>query len=394
MQAPTSGNWPKIFTVFLTGVCAAFLVGKVPAALPVLRDDLNLSLFEAGLVVSMFALVTAVTGIFFGALSDRVGQVRVAIGGLIVAALAGTIGAGSESAEFLILTRVIEGVGFFMMSVTLPGLIIRLANDSNRSTAMGVWGAYLPLGAGFIVLIGGLAIAFIGWRGLWVAIALSGLATLAALLWAAPKAPATPASVPAPSGRIASVLQAPGAVMLAVVFGCYSGQYMAVTSFVPLILVERVQWGLPEAAAAGALVMVANTTGNVAAGILLNHGICRQTLLLTAVVAMASGSIIVMSEALPVTLRIAGAVWFSSLGGMIPAALFAGVPRHAPSPQHISTVNGLMLQGVAIGQLIGPAATTYLVKLGGGAWEWSLFYLLPMAACTGIAALVLGRIER
>ena len=53
-----------------------------------------------------------------------------------------------------------------------------------------------------------------------------------------------------------------------------------------------------------------------------------------------------------------------------------------------------MLQGVAIGQLIGPAATTFLVGMGGGAWIWSLAYLLPMAGLTMLAGTLLGRIER
>jgi hypothetical protein len=53
-----------------------------------------------------------------------------------------------------------------------------------------------------------------------------------------------------------------------------------------------------------------------------------------------------------------------------------------------------MLQGVAIGQLVGPAVTTGLVGLGGGQWIWSLFYLLPMALLTALAGIVLGRMER
>lgn len=386
-----NNNWPAILAVFATGVTAAFLVGKAPAALPVLREELNLSLFEAGLVVSMFALIAALTGVFFGALSDRLGQLRVAVAGLLVAATAGLAGALADTAPMLIASRVGEGLGFFMMSVTLPALIIRLANDDNRNTAMGLWGAYLPLGAGLVMLVGGITIASIGWRGLWLVIALCGLGMLIALLRAAPPAP--DAVTQGSQGRMRQVLTTPGAVMLAVVFGCYSGQYMAVTSFVPLILVERAGWALPAAAAAGAFVMVANTAGNIAAGLLLSRGWRRRDLLLTACLAMASGAILVMSEELSPPVRIAGAVLFSSLGGMIPAALFAGVSRHAPSPQHISTVNGLMLQGVAIGQLLGPALTTFIVNASGGAWAWSLVYLLPMAAFTAVGSLVLGRIE-
>jgi MFS family permease len=286
-------RWPRIWAVFLTGVAAAFLVGKAPAALPILREELDLSLFQAGLVVSMFSLVAALTGCFFGALSDRFGQLRLAIIGLVTASAAGAWGALVHSGEWLIVTRVAEGIGFFMMSVSLPGLIIRLADERTRQTAMGLWGAYLPLGAGLVLLAGGVVISTLGWRGLWLAISATYVLCLAALVWAAPAHRQT--NSPAGAGRIASVLKTPGAVMLAVVFGCYSGQYMAVTSFVPLILVERAGWALAPAAAAGAAVMVANTAGNVASGFLLDRGWQRRTLIVLAATMMAAGAVVVMA---------------------------------------------------------------------------------------------------
>jgi MFS transporter, CP family, cyanate transporter len=386
-----STPWPRIWALFATGVAAAFLVGKAPAALPVLRTELELSLFQAGLVVSMFSLVAAATGLMFGALSDRFGQLRLAVAGLAVAGVAGVAGSLVETGEWLIATRVAEGVGFFMMSVSLPGLIARLADDRTRQTAMGLWGAYLPLGAGLILLGGGFIISAFGWRGLWLAISVSYVLFLGVLLWAAPRH--LTVAVPAREGRVRKVLRSRGALLLAVVFGCYSGQYMAVTSFVPLILVERAGWALAPAAAVGALIMVSNTIGNVSSGFLLDRGVRRRTLILMASLAMATGAIIVMTAALPVPLRIAGALLFSIFGGMIPGSLFAGVARHAPSPAHISTVNGLMLQGVAVGQLIGPAVTTWLVGMGDGVWAWSLGYLLPMAALTALAGIMLGRLE-
>jgi MFS family permease len=386
------GQWPRIWAVFLTGVAAAFLVGKAPAALPVLRAELNLSLFQAGLVVSMFSLVAAVAGLLFGVLSDRWGQLRLAMVGLVLAAAAGSAGAWADTGVTLIASRVVEGVGFFMISVSLPGLVLRLADDRTRQTAMGLWGAYLPLGAGLILLAGGVIIETIGWRGLWLLISVSYVAFFAALVWAAPREHDEGPRVG--SGRVKTVLKTPGAVMLGAVFGCYSGQYMAVTSFFPLILYERDGWQLASATAVGAMIMVVNTTGNIAAGYLLDRGVRRQSLILLASAAMALGAVMVMSTALPVPVRIAGAVVFSSFGGMIPGSLFAGVARHAPSRAHVSSVNGLMLQCVAIGQLIGPAVTTWLVATGNGNWTMSLLYLLPMAALTAIAGIVLGRIER
>lgn len=397
MSETQQHSWPRVFGIFAIGVTAAFLVGKAPAALPLLRNELDLTLVEAGLLVSMLSLVAGVTGMLIGTLAESFGQRRTALGGLLVGAAAGVAGSMASSPAELLVARALEGIGFFMMSVSLPGLIIQLSDERRRQSAMGLWGAYLPLGAGLILLAGGMAISEIGWRGLWLAISVVLAVMILMLLWAAP-APVRHATrqttrISDVLGAIATTLMSPGAVMLGVTFGCYSGQYLALTSFVPLILVEQAHWSLPSATAIAAIVMIGNAAGNVLAGLLLDRGAQRSTLIIAAAMSMAIGSILVMADVLPVAMRLAGALFFSTFGGMIPGALFAGVRQHAPSAAHISTVNGLMLQSVAIGQFIGPTLATYLVSIGDGDWSWSLYYLLPMAALTALAGARLGRIE-
>jgi MFS family permease len=388
-------SWPRVFAMFAIGVSAAFLVGKVPAALPVLRNEMGLTLFEAGLLVSMMSLVAGLGGVLIGALAEVSGLRLTAIAGIVVAVVAGVGGAFAADPIQLLAARAVEGIGFFMMSVSLPGLIIELSDSRRRQSAMGLWGGYLPFGAGLILLIGGVVIAEIGWRGLWLMITGAQAAMLAVLLWAVPRPQRRDGAArnKAIAKTIATTARARGPVMLAVTFGCYSGQYLALTAFVPLILVEEASWSLPMAAAVAAVVMMINAIGNVAAGLLLDKGFRRATLVVVAAVVMGCGSCMVMSDVLPVEARLAGAICFSCFGGMIPGALFAGVRHHAPSPAHVSTVNGLMLQGVAIGQFIGPALASYLVSVGGGNWSWSLYYLLPMAVLTALAGLYLGRIE-
>ncbi len=396
LGAERSTPWVRVLTVLGAGIAIAFLVGKAPAALPVLRTDLSLSLFEAGLVVSMFSLVAAMAGVLFGLVSDHFGQLRVAMAGFCLSLLAGLGGAMVSSPVTLIASRAGEGVGFFLVSVSLPPLMMKLSSERHRHTVMGLWGTFLPAGAAMVLLAGGSAIGLIGWRGLWVALSALFVPVMLALWWAAPKenlkgVRGEPAQASL-GRRLKDVTHAPGPLLMTATFGCYSAQYLAVTAFVPLILVERAHWSVAAAAAAGALVMFANITGNIAAGVLLDRGAQRMRLLQMAALAMATGSSLLMTEALPAPLRIAGAVAFSAFGGMIPGSMFAAVARHAPSPQHAATVNGLMFQGVACGQLVGPAVTTFVVGEV-GTWTAALFYLVPMAGLLLLAATLLGRLE-
>ena len=58
----TATNWPIVFLLVGAGVIGGCHVGKVPAALPVLRADLGLSLVTAGWVLGMFNVIGLVTG--------------------------------------------------------------------------------------------------------------------------------------------------------------------------------------------------------------------------------------------------------------------------------------------------------------------------------------------
>ena len=185
---PSSTAWNRIFTLFMTGVAGAFLVGKAPAALPALRTDLGLSLFQAGLVISMFSIVAALGGAMFGVLADRFGHKRAALVGLCLAMAGSVAGALATDAAGLIATRALEGTGFFLMSVSIPPLMLRLATIESRQTAMGLWGAYLPAGASLVLLMAGAVMAVVGWRGMWLSIAVVLAAFAVALIWAAPAA--------------------------------------------------------------------------------------------------------------------------------------------------------------------------------------------------------------
>lgn len=388
---PERTPWGLVFSLFLCGVVAAFLIGKAPIALPVLRAEMGLSVVQAGLLVSLFSLIAAASAALFGALADRWGQQRVASAGLLLAGCAGLLGAAATSAVPLLASRVLEGIGFFLAVVSLPPLILSVTPKADRQKAMGLWGAFLPAGAGLIMLSGGVLMSQLSWQGLWIT---ASAALLLAALWLSRR------RLPQPAPRIPgkslsstyAILRHRGPVLLAAIFSCYSAQFLAVTAFVPLMLVEDAGWSVASAGMAGAVILGSNITGNLASGFLLDADWPRRRVIAVAALTMGLAAIFLLLPVLPVPLRLASAIVFSTVGGLIPGALFAGVPRHAPSPDQISTVNGLMLQGVAFGQLAGPASASLFVEAT-GTWAGALWFSLPVSGLTLILAFVLGRLE-
>ena len=100
-----------------------------------------------------------------------------------------------------------------------------------------------------------------------------------------------------------------------------------------------------------------------------------------------------LSASLPGPLRYALVLAFSISAGVIPASIFAGLPVHARTSQHIATANGLVLQASQAGQFVGPLALAWIASRFGG-WDAALWPMLAFAALAALCGVALGRIEK
>ncbi|WP_282604218.1 CynX/NimT family MFS transporter [Pelagibius sp. Alg239-R121] len=396
-------HWPDVLIFLAGGIAVAMLIGKAPAALPVIRAGMGLSLFEAGLVVSIFTLIAGFGGVLAGSIADRFGPRRIAIFGMGLAALSSLAGSAATTALPLLVTRTGEGLGFFLTVVSIPPLLLRASQTRDRQKVMGIWSSYMPAGMGSMLLVSGLIVEDIGWPGVWQVTAAAIVIVAAAFAFTARKYPPENPSSDQP-GHLAKkqpvtiagtlvVVKRPGPLLLALGFGSYASQFFIISSFVPLILVEQAHWSVPAAGVAGAAVIIANLIGTLGSAWLLGRGISRASIVIATSLILAIAAVFVLNDSFPPMLRIGAAVCFSAFGGLIPGVLFAGVPVHVPSPNHVSSVNGLMLQGVAIGQLTGPAISSYVVEQTGN-WSDALYVVLPLAALAVLAGFLIGRLEQ
>lgn len=382
-HAPPTTSWGRVALLVLAGVVVALPVGKVPAALPALRDELGLSLVTAGWVVSVFSVIAACGGGVFGGIADRLGHLRVVLGGLGLAALANAAGAFAPDAAAMLAGRVGEGLGFILAVVALPPLIVANASPADRGKALGIWGAFLPAGMGLMLLASPPILDIAGWRGLWLVngTAAGLCACVLALVLRRPAAgPGRSVSLRA----ALSVLVSPAPLLLALCFAAYSAQFVAVTSFLPTLLIDEGGVTLGLAASLGAVVVLANIVGNAATGWLLATGASRPALIACGFVAMGASAVFVFSSALPLGARVAAAMAFSACGGLIPGTLMSSAPVYAPTPALVATVTGLLLQGAGFGQVFGAPALARTVT-GFGSWDHAPVFTVA-AAFTGLAA--------
>jgi MFS family permease len=388
--AASKTPWLTVGLAIGAGVVGAFQVGKAAMALPALRADLGIGLAAAGWVLAIFNLIGVAAGMAIGGLVGRWGDRRTVLAGLALLAAASLAGAAAPDIAILLATRFVEGMGFLMVIVAAPSLIMRLTRPDDLKLALGAWGAYMPAGQAIMVLAAPLLLVPFGWRGLWIANTI--LLVLFAILLARvtsglPRSPTRPAS--SLWRDLRDTVTAPGPLLLAAIFGSYSMQYLAVMGFLPTVLIEHEGLGTAAAGALAALAMAMNGVGNVAAGLLLQRGVRRWQLIAAASLAMGAASLGIFAAELPVAVSYVLYLAFAGFGGMLPASVFNAVPSHAPSRHLVPTTNGLLVQGSNLGQVIGPPTVGALAAAIG--WHWAPLLIVPAALSAALLSLVLRR---
>lgn len=394
-QSRSATDWAAVLLISGAGVAVAFQIGKAPAALPLLRADLRLDLVTAGWVISMFNVIGTLLGMVIGAFADRLGHRRVILAGLALVAASSLAGSAAGGGLVLLATRFFEGLGFMMVVVAGPALIVRATEARDMKLSFGIWGCYMPAGSAVMMACAPLLLAPWGWRGLWIANAVL-VALFAAILARATRSLARPRGAAASSSLLRDIratITEPGPILLALSFGAYAMNYLIVLGFLPTILVESEGLTLTAATGLTAFAIAMNVPGNLIGGMLVHRGVKPWLLLAVASVALAVCGSAFYEPSLPLWLRYLLCVVLSLVGGILPSSIFGAAPAHAPSPRLVATTNGLIMQGSNLGQSIGPPLAAAIAASAG---DWHLTPLvLAVAGALGFAvALALRALER
>lgn len=392
--APSATRWPVVLMLVGAGVVAAFQIGKAPAALPIVRADLGLSLTQAAWVVSIFNAIGIVAGMALGALAERVGHRRAALGGLGIIAVASAAGAGATGATGLLAARFLEGLGFMTVVVATPALLVRAAAPADVKLAFGFWSTYMPTGTAAMMTAAPALIAATGWRGLWLVNAALAVLFVFALARATRGLASRGASASGSVvGDMRTTVAAPGPRLLALIFACYTVQFLGVLGLLPTLLVERDGLAPGLAAVLGSAAVAINIPGNLLGGWVVHRGLSRGTVVLGVSAVMAACAPLIYGAGLPLPARYGACLLLSFVGGMLPAVVLGAGPVLAPSARHLAITNGLIMQGSNLGQVIGPPAVAAMAA-GRGGWEAAPIVLGSAALLCMILALRLRRIER
>jgi MFS transporter, CP family, cyanate transporter len=366
--------------VLVCGVAAALHVGKLPAMLPLVAEEMQLSRIETGWLLAVFQIAGMLLGMMGGLLADKIGRKRLMLTGL---ALLGCSSAGAgllvergsaNGLVWLLVFRTIESFAFIFTVLPGPGLLQGLVPGGQLRRYMGWWSAYMPTGMALGLVAAPMLSGAMGWRGVWIVLGIINLLLFAVVSRNLSKdAVATSGSTQMLS--FASILRSTvderGPWLLALLFLCYAAQWSGLFGFLPTIYKEQ---GI-DAITIGwltALAVFANSIGNIVAGSskirispwsIVAIAACVMSLCLAVVLGTLERFI---GFELSFAVRFAAVVTFSLIGGFIPSTIFGLVAALAPvlknGERAVGTTAGMFQQGSAFGQVMTPPLIAWTVQ--------------------------------
>ncbi|MDH3263727.1 MAG: MFS transporter, partial [Paracoccaceae bacterium] len=377
--------WSAVAVAVLAGVVAAMHIGKLPPALPLIREDLGFGLVMGGFVVSLFSVLGMTLAVFLGAMADWLGRERLVVLGFSCLVAGGALGAAAQGLPLLMLGRLVEGIGFISVSVGLPAVVFRAAARRDQPLALAIWSVFTPLGMSLAMLAAPWALAALGWRGSWWALAAVCPVIAAAVLVVMRRLGVPRGSQVRFLPLVLQALACRGFLLIALTFMAYAFQWVTLMVWLPTFLGESLGSSLESAALVTALIVLMNVPGCLLGGWLMRRGASARGLVLAGSLIMALAATGIFLPGLPGPARMVLCVAFSFFGGLIPPSLFNSVPAAAPSAHHVGAGNGMLMQGSALGQFIGAPAVAVAVAWAGGNWSAALIPMLSACALTMIA---------
>jgi MFS family permease len=360
--------WVVLFVVFLASVAAPLNQNKVPPLMPVLMEAFRLNLSQAGMLMSIFGLTGVILALPAGFIAQKLGPKvtgLIALGCLVIGA---ALGALSTGIGLLLTSRVIEGVGMVLIAVVAPAAIAMWFPPEKRGTPMGIWAAWVPVGNLIMYNLAPELGTSMGWQAVWWGGAGFALVVLLLYWWLMRTPPAFAenrganegeppgGAPPSPSRALANR----NIWLLALVFGCISPAFLALSTFLPTFLSEVRGYSLAQAAFVSSLTtMVALGSAPLAGWI--SDRIGSRRLVFTIPCLLIAGTMLLPFNVTGWMLY-AFMMLLGLIGSAIPTAIFAAVPEVMGKPQLAGIGMAVVSLGQNLGLVIGPVLFGKLVE--------------------------------
>jgi MFS transporter, DHA1 family, multidrug resistance protein len=228
-----------IFLIALSATAPISIDMFLPS-MPDIAEEFGSSESFLTLGVTLFLVSFAGSQLFYGPASDRWGRRPILFFGLSLYAAGGLICLAANSAEMLVLGRILQGLGGGVGPAMGNAMVLDLFDRQGATKMIGYQAIVMPLAPAIAPIIGGVIAYFLGWRAVFVL--LTGFGVLFAAWYAVTLGetrPPRPVERPSLLSSYRVLFGTPSFIGFAMVMGLmFSGQlvFISTSSFV---LIDR-----------------------------------------------------------------------------------------------------------------------------------------------------------
>ncbi|CAN5228480.1 MFS transporter [soil metagenome] len=178
LTTTNAGNWVLTATILASSM-ASIDASALNVALPVIQQSLKANATQLVWVVNAYALMLASLILMGGALGDQLGRKKIMMTGIALFVVASAACGAAPSIEWLIATRILQGMGGALMIPGSLAIISALFEGKKRGKAIGTWSAAGAFTGVAGPLLGGLLADAGLWRYIFLLNLPLGLASFA-----------------------------------------------------------------------------------------------------------------------------------------------------------------------------------------------------------------------
>jgi DHA1 family bicyclomycin/chloramphenicol resistance-like MFS transporter len=332
-------------------------------ALPRAAIDLGASVGATQMTISVYIFGLALGQLVYGPVADRYGRRPVLMAGLALYTLAGFACILAPNIDTLIVARLFQALGG-CCGMVLGRAIVRdtsAPNDAARRLAL--MNLMVTVGPAFAPLVGGLLATTLGWRSIFVALCMLGIANVL-FVWRLLPETGTPAlgGGAEVARNYKMLLRSPAFIGFSVGGGCATTAMYAFVASAPFIFVNQLHRSAWEVSVYIGILVSGVWLGSLLASRLIGKIAIRKLLVRSNLVSVAGAFVFlaaVLSGHLSVPIAVASMLVFTiGVGISSPTALTLAV---SVNPHVIGSASGLY----GFAQMGVGAICTALAGLGG-----------------------------
>ena len=166
---PQSNKWFILTLIILMYLPVSIDATILHVAIPSLTYSLNATSNQVLWIIDIYPLIMSSFILPMGVLCDRYGVKIIALGGSILFGFSSAVGAISDSASTLIISRGFLAIGAAMiLPATLASIRLTFLNNQERAIALGIWSAIGTAGAALGPLVGGVLLEYFSWQSVFL----------------------------------------------------------------------------------------------------------------------------------------------------------------------------------------------------------------------------------